>query len=276
MVVVQWIGTAPQMVAFKYSTFGLSKTTYNDVFKKDLLWGRCRWADFCDCCDVIVMLAASNKSNSATLAQHLEPNEKEITHRNFQKNIMKINVHINKEFEPKMCKQSEDSLENLLRPPFQLDVLLGIRKTTTSPLPPHHLISTCQLKQLLVKVHLLICWTRYYLFTDTPPFFALIGTKLTFSCKFIMSNNTFFFVTKESSFRFFKFKHNHFANIFLDASWRLFKKARNQEIVWQFRCVFAREEVIGGGNDRILPFFACRTSRIKRCEHLSKGSLWLF
>ena len=88
--------------------------------------------------DVVVMLAAYSSSKSATLVQHLDPNEKESTHKNIQKRIKNINTHVNKEIEPKVCRKSEESLEILLRSPFRVDVLPHVanRKKNNGPSSP--------------------------------------------------------------------------------------------------------------------------------------------
>ena len=130
MFVVQWIGTALQKIAFRYSTAGLSNAIDNDVVNKISCEVAADEQIFVTVADVIVMLATYSHSKSATLVQHLDPNERQRTHKNIQARILNINTHVKKEIEPKICWKSEESIENLLRSPFRVDVLphLATRK----------------------------------------------------------------------------------------------------------------------------------------------------
>lgn len=138
VVVVQWTGTALQKVALRYSTVGLSNAIDNDIVNKISCEVAAEEQIFLTVADVIVMLASYPKSKSATLVQHLEPNEKERTHKNIEARIVNIISYVKKEIKPKICSKSEESIENLFRSPFRVDVLphLATRKCQNITTPP--------------------------------------------------------------------------------------------------------------------------------------------
>ena len=138
MFVVTSTGTALQKLALKLSTVGLLKVIDNDVANKLFSDVAAEEQLFVTVADVLVMLAAYSSSKSATLVQHLDPNEKERNHKNIRGRIIYINGHVNKEIEPKISSKSEESLEILLRSPFRVDVLphLATRKKMNDPPPP--------------------------------------------------------------------------------------------------------------------------------------------
>ena len=138
MFVVTSTGTALQKLALKFSTVGLLQVIDNDVLNKFSGEVAAEEQLFVTVADVVVMLAAYSSSKSATLVQHLDPNEKESTHKNIKIRIIYINAHVNKEIEPKICRKSEESLEILLRSPFRVDVLPHVanRKKNNGPSSP--------------------------------------------------------------------------------------------------------------------------------------------